>query len=161
VGCHRTSIEIWKGQGIHKLTTALPAQKQPQNSPKPVQFSNYVLKKLTLRLIYNDFALYLRELPLNGVLSTCFGHDQQPQTSTVVGNTIELQIFLTFLIAVWKVDSSRNQFWRSACLKLRTFGFHSVKASSSVVNWKNNVVSWLVGMETKNKSLYVAFFPLV
>ena len=21
----------------------------------------------------------LRELPLNGVLSTCFGHDQQPQ----------------------------------------------------------------------------------
>ena len=26
--------------------------------------------------------LGLRELPLNGVLSTCFGHDQQPQTST-------------------------------------------------------------------------------
>ena len=23
----------------------------------------------------------LRELPLNGVLSTCFGHDQQPQTT--------------------------------------------------------------------------------
>lgn len=34
--------------------------------------------------------LYLRELPLNGVLSTCFGHDQQPQTS---GHTVvELSI---------------------------------------------------------------------
>ena len=26
----------------------------------------------------------LRELPLNGVLSTCFGHDQQPQCNTLV-----------------------------------------------------------------------------